>query len=312
MTTVERRGRTWSVLVDGKIVSHNIRTEDRAKEIASNLEVIDEAGQRVTETLTSVVEARVEEGEFQPVFSKVGLGLIKDLKKVFPHPVLLIGDTGWGKSVLVREVAKQLDLSFNSLNAHPGMDMGMVVGMWRPYPNGTGISLKWQDGLLTDSIRNGKAFLFEELTRSPQDAISRLYGILDNGFRSWSCPESGEEVEVHKKFWFLATANPSGQGYYTQKLDKAMHSRFAAVFAINEPIADENTIVQRICPDKVEVVMKIVHDWRKSFQVPTRDLVLFSELIAKGFDMSRAAELAVVSKETKDQKGMIEVVKWHS
>ena len=299
---VEKRGKTWSVLRDGKIVSHNIRTEERAREIAHA---------EGKEIFPEVVEQQVKEEGFKPVFSKKGLSLIQDLKKIYPHPVLLVGDTGWGKSVLVRVVAKELGLEFNTLNAHPGMDMGMIVGMWRPYPNGGGISLKWQDGLLTDAIRVGKAFMFEELSRAPQDAVSRLYGILDNGFRSWSCPESGETVEVSERFWFLATANPSGQGYYTSKLDKALQSRFAATFEINEPIADEMEIIRRKCPSKAEILMKATLDWRRSFQVPTRDIVLAAELLAKGFSLKRAAELAIACKLPKDKRGAIETAGWH-
>jgi len=301
---IEKRGKTWSVLRDGKIVSHNIRTEERAREIAH-----DYAEEK--EISPEVVEQQVKEEGFKPVFSKKGLSLIQDLKKIYPHPVLLVGDTGWGKSVLVRVVAKELGLEFNTLNAHPGMDMGMIVGMWRPYPNGGGISLKWQDGLLTDAIRVGKAFMFEELSRAPQDAVSRLYGILDNGFRSWSCPESGESVEVSERFWFLATANPSGQGYYTSKLDMALQSRFAATFEINEPIADEMEIIRRKCPSKAEILMKATLDWRRSFQVPTRDIVLAAELLAKGFSLKRAAELSIACKLPKDKRGAIETAGWH-
>ena len=304
MVEVRKAKKTWSVLVDGRPVSHNIGTRERAEEIAKKLT------QKPTEDAESSVEIKQEEKGFTPVFSSVGKKLIAELERIYPHPVLLIGETGWGKSVLVRHIATKMGLGFSSLNAHPGMDMGTVVGMWRPYSNGTGVGIKWQDGLLTDAIRAGKAFLFEELTRAPQDALSRLYGLLDNGFRSWSCPESGELVDVNPKFWFLSTANPSGQGYYTQKLDKALQSRFAATFEINSPIADEKAILTAKCPDKADVILKIVGDWRRKFTIPTRDIVQFAELIVRGFAPKRAAELAVAPK-TGDTKGLLELTDWH-
>ena len=71
-----------------------------------------------------------------------------------------------------------------------------------------GSQIGWQDGIITDSVRMGKLVLAEELTRAPQEAVSRLYGLLDTSHRSWSVPEGGFDVPVHENFCMIATANP--------------------------------------------------------------------------------------------------------
>lgn len=239
---------------------------------------------------------------FVPLFSNRGRELLEDVCSLHPMPVLLLGGTGWGKSVLVREAARRKGLPLVATNAHPGMDITLLVGMWRPKPNGAGVSVVWEDGVLSGAIKSGKAFLMEELTRAPQEAVSRLFGLLDNGFRSWPLPEGGvEQIEVHPNFWFLASANPWGEaGYTTVPLDPALYSRFAGVFRVDCPLADERTILVRmgVEPAIIRWLMDVAEDARRQTETsfPTRDLILCAQAIVRGWEPRKALSVAVAPK----------------
>jgi len=264
-----------------------------------------------TEAEATEIEALVPgtTRKLEVLLSREGRLLAREMKLLYPMPVLLIGGTGWGKSVLVRHVAHELGLEYDGVNAHPGMDVGLLVGMWRPMSvNGGGVTVEWSDGVLTAAIREGRAFMMEELTRAPQEAISRVFGLLDNGFRYWNLPEAGvSEILVHEKFWFVSTANPAGKGYSTVRLDKALESRFAAIIELDRPTADEKTIVERIVGATTgERIINFVTSARRNTDtnLPTRDVVLLAELVAKGFDPKRAVALSIAPKYKEHGEGL--------
>jgi len=184
--------------------------------------------------------------------SSYGEDILDMLSKHQPDPVLLIGDTGWGKTTLLKHYANQNGREFTGINFFPKQNVDQLVGMWRPIPTETGITVDWQDGLLTDAIRNGKIFLGEELTRAPRDLAGRLLGILDSADRYWSLPEAGvPSVPVSDDFWFLASANPVSGDYATVTLDPALVRRFSLIVTIEQPVADEVKLLNHIAAKSI-------------------------------------------------------------
>jgi MoxR-like ATPase len=275
-------------------------------------------GNEVDRGTLNVVQAamkRLEEEEKEGAFfNNLGRQIIREMKQVYPRPILFLGHTGWGKSFIARHVARELGIGFNQFNSHPGMDMSVLVGMWRPIPIEGGVSVTWQDGIITDAARMGKIVLAEELTRAPQEAVSRLYGLLDTSHRSWSVPEGGFDIPVHDNFCMVATANPQGAGYYTQRLDPAMLNRFAAVFILNEPVADEAALaVGELGTDMADRILKFVRECRSGGKVtmPTRDLVLLMSNVKKGLPIQRAVELCLSAKYPDHIEGIKEIARLH-
>lgn len=258
---------------------------------------------------------RLEEGEKEgEFFNNLGRQIISEMKRVFPRPILFLGHTGWGKSFITRHVARELRVGFKQFNSHPGMDMSVLVGMWRPISDEGGVSVVWEDGIITDAARMGKIVLAEELTRAPQEAVSRLYGLLDTSHRSWSVPEGGFEVPVHENFCMIATANPQGAGYYTQRLDPAMLNRFAAVFILDEPVADEAALaVNELGADMADRILKFIRECRSGGQImmPTRDLVLMMSNIKNGLSIERSVELCLAAKYPDHIDGIREIARLH-
>jgi len=257
------------------------------------------------------LEEDEKDGEF---FNNLGRQIIREMNQIYPRPILFLGHTGWGKSFIARHVAQGLGVGFQQFNSHPGMDMSVLVGMWRPIPTEGGVSVTWQDGIITDAVRIGKIVLAEELTRAPQESVSRLYGLLDTSHRSWSVPEGGFDLPVHDNFCMIATANPQGTGYYTQRLDPAMLNRFAAVFVIDEPVADEAALaVGELGIDMADRVLKFVRECRHGGKImmPTRDLVLLMSNIKNGLPIDRAVELCLSAKYPDHIDGIKEIARLH-
>lgn len=252
---------------------------------------------------------------FTPVFSDAGNMLIAQLKLAYPHPTLLLGPTGMGKSVLVRHVADKLGIEhMGAINMHPATNMEQLVGFQRPLNGANGIALEWADGVLTKAVRKGGIFLMEEATRSPE-TVSILFGLLDDGFRYWPTPQNpdADGVTVPDSFWFIATANPAGAGYTTARMDKALESRFV-IFNCSEPLADEEKMITPLIGDEAAAqLMRFVTDMRGNPEsyVSTRDIKLAANLMHKGVGPLAAIDAAITQKFSKHREGILALAKAH-
>jgi len=249
-------------------------------------------------------------------FNEFGNDLLSEIKLMAPDPVLLIGQTGWGKSFLIRALCDMMDRTYVSTNAYPGMDIGLWVGMWRPHSEvGQGTSLVWEDGVLTKAVRDGDVFFLEELSRAPQDATARVFGLLDTTDRYWSLPEAGQgNIPMNPNFWLIATSNPASSDYYTYTLDKALASRFVATYIIDAPIADEHALLlEMVQKDVAGRLFRMAEDSRKdpTVSINTRDLVLCARLIGRGLDPVTAVGRAIAPKYGESGDGVLNIAKEH-
>ena len=258
-------------------------------------------------------------GSLDICFSDYGQQVMEEMMLLHGDPLMLLGDSGWGKSVVSREVARRCGYTDTvETNAYPSMDIALWMGMWLPHSDNGAVSVRWQDGEMTRAIRSGALFLLEEITRAPQDGLARFFGPTDNGYRYHTLPESGEgRIPVHEDFWLIATGNPAGGGYATSKLDKALHSRFKATWIINEPLADEHKLVTSALPEDThgdigQRLLTYVLEARRGAdsQVNTRDLMHCVSMIAKGFTPERAIELSIVPKY-ENQQGLRDNARLH-
>ena len=266
-----------------------------------------------TPSSTPVVHATPKEPEpaERMFFSDYGKDKIREIAMVYPDPVLLMGPTGCGKSAGVRYVANQMQSNYRGINAHPAMDISQLIGMYRPANRDGNVVVEWEHGVLTEAVEKGMTFFFEEATRMSPEAAGRLFGILDTNDRYYNLMErGGADIKVHDNFWLVATANPTGNGYHTQALDPALRSRFAAIFNITEPMADEKAILADMLqgqPSEYQTKMwRFILDSRRAPEssINTRDMVLACRLINKGFTPMRAIELAILEKYPGQDEGL--------
>lgn len=214
-------------------------------------------------------------------------------------PTLLIGGTGMGKTVILEMIAKKLKRDSVGFNCYTGMDIAQLIGIWRPTASG---EITWQDGVLSEGIRNGAIIRIEEYTRANPELKSRLFGILDSRNRSWNLFENGtKDIHVPKQTVIVASANPTGNGYTgTMREDKASMSRFAGVLRIDEPLADErHALMDTLENEKlVDRIMNFADACRKdkNTYLSTRDLHFFAKAIKRGIDPKRVCETVLMPK----------------
>lgn len=225
-----------------------------------------------------------------------------ELGAVAPEAALIIGEPGMGKSVLARVVAEDRGNPIAQINAHPKMRVDQLVGLPRlvARKDGSGVEVVFTDGLLTQMVRAGGTFIFEELSRAPGEALSRLFLLMDGEFRGWSMVENAEmDSGVADNFWLVATMNPTGTRLYTQPLDRALQRRFAYIIEENAPLTDEVLLLTDWTGSE-EVARRIVN-WATacrsdSIMVNTGDLVKMAKLLKAGFGPRRAFAVAVMPK----------------
>ena len=257
-------------------------------------------------------------------FNEYGLSILDDLKKIYPKPLLLTGLTGAGKSSICRALAEEMGLPYSVLNGHPDMDISQIIGQWIP-DNSDGIAINWEHGALTKSVMDGGIFLFEEINRAPPESHSRLFGLADDGFRYYTLTEAGGmDIPIADNFWLIGTANPTGGGYYTAKIDDAMKRRFTIV-DIKGIMTDEVAMLTDVftTPNPtgakmsdvragilIEQIMKFAADLRGGTKVNTYintgDLRSLASLINNGLHPLRAVEYGVAPKYN-NPSGIMEV-----
>ncbi|KAL8829768.1 MAG: hypothetical protein Q9170_006033, partial [Blastenia crenularia] len=123
-------------------------------------------------------------------------------------PVILTGPLGAGKTSLVRDVAKQLgcDKRMIALHLNEQTDAKLLVGIYTT-AGGPG-SFRWQPGVLTKAVTEGRWVLLEDYDRAPADIVSALLPLLER--RELSVPHKGESIRAAPGFKLIATVRSHG------------------------------------------------------------------------------------------------------
>lgn len=225
-------------------------------------------------------------------------------------PLALVGPTGCGKTYLVETICHQMELPMRAVSGSAGASIEQLVGFWRPESNdGQGVSLRWQDGTLTETVRQGGVFVFEEMSRAPQEIMGRLFSLCDTHHARYNVPEHGNgdavDVPVHEAFRFIACFNDYGAGYFVSRVDVAFLDRFA-VIKLGYPSQEEEIAILRLhlptAPDRLVVAMAdVAAQTRQQLDevnaLSTRDLVLWARLTKAVGDSVVAFGLAVGGKK---------------
>ncbi len=123
------------------------------------------------------------------------------------RPVVVAGDTGAGKTVLLAEVAR-ITGNTNMLSIHLGdqTDAKVLLGTYvcTDVPG----EFRWQPGALTQAVMAGMWVLIEDIDLAPLDVMSVLLPLLES--RKLFIPGRGEEVVAADGFQLLATQSLAG------------------------------------------------------------------------------------------------------
>ncbi|EEP81459.1 conserved hypothetical protein [Uncinocarpus reesii 1704] len=137
-------------------------------------------------------------------------------------PVLLQGPTSSGKTSMVEYLAKISGNKFVRINNHEHTDLQEYLGS---YVSGEDGSLRYQEGVLVEALRNGYWIVLDELNLAPTDVLEALNRLLDDN-RELFLPETQEVVRPHPNFMLFATQNPAGLYGGRKILSRAFRNRF--------------------------------------------------------------------------------------
>lgn len=226
-------------------------------------------------------------------------------------PVLIIGETGTGKTTAVRNLAGRTGRPYRRVNLNGGTTADELVGRTLLNKEGT----YWADGILTDAVRRGHWILIDEINAAGADVLFALHSLLDDDKMLVLTEKNNEVVRPHKDFRLFATMNPSGDYAGTREINKALMSRFPLVLTASYPKEQEEVkiVVERtnIKHDLAEGLVKIAGDARNAhreakmdFPFSTRD-VLNTALIAvslggKAQHARLAVQLCILGKCSRE------------
>ncbi|XP_077950103.1 midasin isoform X1 [Gasterosteus aculeatus] len=159
----------------------------------------------------------------------------------FGESVLLVGDTGCGKTTICQLFAALAGKKFFAVNCHLHMETSDFLGGLRPVrhthqTDGEDSRLfQWHDGPLVLAMKEGGVFLMDEISLADDSVLERLNSVLETE-KSLVLAEKGsgdnDDVELigaAEGFRLLATMNPGGD-FGKKELSPALRNRFTEIW----------------------------------------------------------------------------------
>jgi cobaltochelatase CobS len=229
-------------------------------------------------------------------------------------PVLLMGESGTGKTSAIRYLAHESKRGLRRVNLNGGTTADELVGRLLINDKGT----YWVDGILTEAMRAGDFLVLDEINAALPEVLFVLQSIMDDdGYLVLTEKADKEIVHKHVDFRLFATCNPPEYAG-TKEMNKALLSRFAICINADFPTAaKEKEIVKEHLGDTVaesEMCLKLIElagQTRKAKEIGTADYaintrdILNTLRLADMVDPMEALSLAFSNKlDSADNKAL--------
>ncbi|GAU94611.1 hypothetical protein RvY_06349 [Ramazzottius varieornatus] len=153
----------------------------------------------------------------------------------YGEAVLLVGETGCGKTTISQVYAQLQKSQLFSLNCHMNTETSDFLGGLRPARKEGSLKLfEWKDGVLLQAMKEGGVLLLDEISLADDSVLERINSVLEPA-RTIVLTEKGgdnEELQADKAFRFVATMNPGGD-FGKKELSAALRNRFTEVWCTN-------------------------------------------------------------------------------
>ncbi len=223
-------------------------------------------------------------------------------------PVLLIGETGVGKTSAVRHLAARTNNSLRRVNANGSMTAEDFVGQLLVNEKGT----YWKDGILVEAMRNGYWLVIDEINACSAEILFVLHSLLDDDrYVVLTDSPTREIVRPHKDFRVFATMNPPEKYAGTKEMNKALMSRFPITLEVAIPSESIeygalSGADKALKPAMLASLKLFVEDLRASYGkdeidvfVSPRDVQTIVKLYHYTRSLSRAVEMSITARGTK-------------
>jgi MoxR-like ATPase len=272
------------------------------------LEIEEETNQHVPQNAMAFID-------HQNILKTIALGVKK--KK---H-VLIIGESGVGKTSAIRYLAQQTNHALRRINLNGGTTADELVGRNGINEKGT----YWIDGVLTECLRNGYWLVLDEINAALPEVTFILHSLLDDdGYVVLTEKPDGEIVRPHPNFRVFATCNPASYAG-TKEMNTALLSRFHICIFANFPSEEvEKNIVKEHLGATIamnaatEKVIKLANETRRNkeneksnYAINTRDIINMLSLCTD-YVPTEAIKLAFINKlNHKDKKAFETIAALH-
>lgn len=230
-------------------------------------------------------------------------------------PVLLVGETGCGKTSVVRELAAKHKRTFSRFNMTGETSVDEFVGKYTLINSET----VWQDGILIKAMKEGHWLVVDEINVALPEVLLIMNSLLDDDRAVTLVNHDGERIECHDNFRFFGTMNPTDEYAGTKELNKAFLSRFGMVLEMSYPSAEVETRIlteagvdEKYAPKMVDFAThtrRLKKEGKLFYTCSTRDLLHWGAVIEE-LGLQRAFEVAVQAKATGDQDALVEAYKY--
>ncbi len=230
-------------------------------------------------------------------------------------PVLLVGETGVGKTLTVRHLAHVTNNGFRRVNLNGMTTVDEFVGKLMINEKGT----FWVNGILIEAMEAGDWLLIDEINACLPEIAFCLHSLLDDDRMIVLSEYDGRIVRPHPNFRLFASMNPHENRRYggTKPLNEALLDRFPLTIRMDYlPFDVEIDVVlhQSGNGDRalIERMVRVAQDVREAMQnekvfctFSTRRLIDWARMAAN-FDPAESAAATVFSKVSPFDAKVIE------
>ncbi|XP_048240547.1 midasin-like [Haliotis rufescens] len=162
----------------------------------------------------------------------------------FREPVLLVGETGCGKTTVCQLYAAMRGRHLFSVNCHLHTESADFLGGLRPVRSHTEQDdpkevklFEWLDGPLVTAMKEGSMFLIDEISLADDSVLERLNSVLEPEQTLLLAEKGGgdggsnevEQIKAAGGFQVYATMNPGGD-FGKKELSPALRNRFTEIW----------------------------------------------------------------------------------
>lgn len=221
--------------------------------------------------------------------------------------IMMVGPAGCGKTQAAKDLPAATNRPFYYFNLGATQDPRATLIGNTHFVDG---QTSFDESAFVKAIQTENAVvLLDELSRAHPEAWNILMTVLDEGQRYLRLDEdiNSPTIKVASGVSFIATANIGTEYTSTRVLDRALMDRFEIIEVDILSLSQEEDLLTKRFPTVSRELIHAVADiadatrkeWRSedgklSTMVSTRMTVRVCELLADGFSLSEAAEVAII------------------
>lgn len=227
--------------------------------------------------------------EFERIYKTLSAGV----------PIALVGPAGSGKTTLVYNVAKSLDMPFSSESVSAQSTKFDFFG----YKTATG---EYQATLFRDAYENGGVYLLDEFDAGNPNVLAALNQATGNSI----APFPDKMVEKHKDFIIVMAGNTFGGGgtidyVGRNKIDAATLDRFVFVYVAYDEEMERNLATNQEWCRRVQEYRAQVEYKKVRAIVSPRATFNGEKLLAAGIPQEQVEEMVIFKGMNADERNLV-------